>query len=86
MIEQYVGQNVFIRTVTHHYTGKLVAADEKWLRLEDAAWIADNGRFTDCLRDGKPVEVEPFPGEALIGVGAVLDVSIWTHPLPREQK
>jgi hypothetical protein len=86
MIEKYVGQNVFVRTVTHHYTGKLVAADEKWLRLEDAAWIADDGRFADCLQGGKPVEVEPYPGEALVAIGAVIDVSVWSHPLPREQK
>ena len=86
MIDRYVGEKVFIRTVTHHYTGRLVAADERWLRLADAAWIADDGRFAECLANGTPSEVEPFPDECLIGVGAVLDVSLWAHDLPRETR
>lgn len=86
MIEKLHGEKVFIRTVTHHYTGRLVSSDRRWLRLSDAAWIADDGRFADCLANGTPIEVEPFPDEVFIGVGAVLDVSLWAHALPREQK
>lgn len=86
MIERYVDEKVFVRTVTHHYTGRLVQADERWLRLSDAAWIADDGRFADCLRDGSLNEVEPYPDEAMIAVGCVIDVSLWNHPLPRDQK
>jgi hypothetical protein len=86
MIDAYIGKNVFIRTVTHHYTGRLAAADEKYLVLEDAAWIADDGRFADALSEGSLSEVEPFPGTCLIAVGALLDVSEWLHDLPRQQK
>ena len=85
LLDAYLGQAVFIRTVTHHYTGRLVAADETFLSLEDAAWIADDGRFADCLANGTPSEVEPYPGACLVAVGAVLDVSPWGHDLPRKQ-
>lgn len=86
MIDRYVGRNVFVRTVTHHYTGRLASADRRWLVLEEAAWIADDGRFADALARGTLSEVEPYPGTCLVGVGAVLDVSEWLHDLPRVQK
>lgn len=38
-----IGANYFIRTVTHHYTGRLIHIDERELVLESCAWIADNG-------------------------------------------
>ena len=86
LIDAYLGGNVFVRTVTHHYTGRLVAADESFLQLEDAAWIADDGRFADALTSGALSEVEPYPGECLVARGAVLDVCVWNHDLPRTQK
>ena len=81
-----VGQNYFIRTVTHHYTGKLIKVTPKELVLEDAAWIADDGRFMNAIKEGKLNEIEPFQDEVVIGRGAVLDATIWRHALPREQK
>lgn len=86
LIDQYKSKAVFIRTVTHHYTGRLVGNDEHWLELDDAAWIADDGRFANALASGTLSEVEPYPDRCLIGVGAVLDVSEWLHDLPRTQK
>ena len=83
-----VGEKYFIRTVTHHYSGLLVAVYPKELVLEKAAWIADDGRFMDCIRYGKLNEVEPFnkDDEVIIGRGAVLDATVWRHDLPIEQK
>lgn len=83
-----VGKNYFIRTVTHHLTGKLVKVTSKELVLESAAWIADDGRFYDALKTGKLNEVEPFPSDTpvIVGRGALIDAVVWTHPLPREQK
>lgn len=80
-----VGKPYFIRTVTHHYTGLLVGVTPKELILEDAAWIADDGRFMNALKDGTLNEVEPFQDTVVIGRGAVLDATIWRHKLPREQ-
>lgn len=83
-----LGANYFIRTVTHHYTGKLVAIHEHELVFTDAAWIADDGRFSDALLTGSFDEVEPFPDGActIIGRGSVLDATEITFPLPRSQK
>lgn len=83
-----VGKNYFIRTVTHYLTGKLIKVTAKELVLEDAAWIADSGRFMQFLRDGKLNEVEPFAdkAEVIVGRGALIDCVEWVHALPREQK
>lgn len=82
-----VGSNYFIRTVTHHLTGRLVGVTSMELILEDAAWIADDGRFYDALKDGELNEIEPFPkGEVIVGRGSVIDACIWNHELPRIQK
>lgn len=81
-----VGENYFIRTVTHHLTGRLTRVTAKELVLADAAWIADDGRFHDALKTGKLNEVEPFPGEVIVGRGSLIDACIWLHPLPRTQK
>lgn len=82
-----LGKNYFIRTVTHHLTGRLVLVTSKELVLEDAAWIADDGRFYEALKTGKLNEVEPFPsGQVIVGRGSLIDACVWNHDLPRTQK
>lgn len=83
-----IGKNYFIRTVTHHLTGKLVRVTSKELVLIDAAWIADDGRFMNMFESGKPNEVEPFPSgvEVIVGRGSLIDAVEWKHDLPRAQK
>src|SRR3990167_584078 len=81
-----VGKSYFIRTVTHHYTGKCVKVTPTWIELHDAAWIADDGRFHDFLKTGNAHEVEPFVHPVRIPVGAIIDVTEWQHALPRAQK
>lgn len=82
-----VGSAVFVRTVTHYYTGEVVRVDKDWLVLRNVAWIADTGRFSEALKTGTLNEIEPYPaGEVLIARGAIVDVSLWTHALPREMK
>ena len=78
------GQAVLIRTVTHYYTGWISRIDSRWIELDDAAWIADTGRFADVFSRG-PAEVEPYPGRCWIAVGAVVDVAPWPLDLPRKQ-
>jgi len=81
-----LNKNYFIRTVTHHYTGKLVKVYQNELVLVDAAWIADDGRFSESF-EKEYNEVEPFPaGEVIIGRGAILDCTILKKNLPRKQK
>lgn len=81
-----VGASVFVRAVTFHYVGRIVSVDDRWMVLTDAAWVADSGRFADALNTGELSEVEPYPGEVAINLGAIVDVSPWLHDLPREQK
>ena len=80
-----IGKNYFIRTVTHHYTGRLLSVGKQELVIADAAWIADDGRFTQAVKDAAFNEVEPFPGEVIIGRGSILDACVISS-LPREQK
>jgi hypothetical protein len=81
-----IGENYFIRTVTFFYTGKLIRVTSKEIVLENAAWIADTGRFMDAIKTGKLNEVEPFQDDVIIGRGAIVDATVWKHALPREQK
>jgi hypothetical protein len=78
-----IGQAVIIRTVTHYFTGRVVAESERWIALEDAAWVADTGRFAEAVKTGTLAEVEPYPGPCLVAIGAVVDVAPWPHALPR---
>ena len=81
-----VGEAYFIRTVTHHYTGRIVAVYDHELVMEDVAWIADDGRFADALKNKEFSEIEPYPdGKVVIGRGGILDACI-IGVTPREQK
>lgn len=83
---EWVGKKVFIRTVTHHYTGlvkKLTGSNS--CILDEAAWIADSGRFANALKSCNFDEVEPYPGLVQINYGAVLDISE-IGSLPKAQK
>ena len=83
-----LNENYFIRTVTFHYTGKLIEVYPNELVLKDASWIPDDGRFADALQTGDFNEVEPYPCEenVIIGRGAIIDATIFNHPLPKAQK
>jgi len=83
-VNKLIGENVFVRTVTSYYTGRLIAIEDGFLHLEDAAWIADMGRFSAALAKGTLNEVEPYPGDCFVHLGAMVDVSSWLHELPRE--
>lgn len=86
LIDNLIGKGVFVRTVTCYYTGRLLAVDENFLLLSEAAWIADTGRFTNALSGGTLNEVEPYPDEVLVNRAQVVDVCEWLHDLPRAQK
>ena len=84
-LEDMVGEKFFFRTVTYHLTGKVKKVMGTILELEDAAWIADSGRFSDALKTGKLNEVEPC-GVAFVNVNSLTDFFPWIHKLPTEQK
>ena len=81
-----IGKNYLIRTVTMIDTGRLVAVTPHELVLEDAAWIADTGRFAQSVEKAEFGEVEPFPaGRVVVGRGAVID-AVQISAVPRSQK
>ncbi len=84
----YVGNTVFIRTVTHYYTGKVEAVSKTEVLLSSCAWIADTGRFSDALDKGQFNEVEPYPAGAIVSIerGGMVDTSDFKHALPTVQK
>ena len=81
-----IGKNVFVRTVTTYFTGTLVSVGDGFAALDDASWVADTGRFADALAKGMLSEVEPYPGSVFVSLGAIVDVCEWAHDLPRTQK
>ena len=81
-----IGKIYLIRTVTMIDTGKLVGVTPQELILEDAAWIADTGRFSDALENATFGEVEPFPnGKVILGRGAIID-AVQIKLSPRSKK
>lgn len=81
-----VGNNVFVRTVTHYYTGKVAEVSPDFIVLVDAAWVADTGRFSKALVEGTLEEVEPFPDPVVVGKACIVDVTPWKHALPRDMR
>ena len=82
-----IGGKYFIRTVTHHHTGRLVQVTSQELVLEDAAWIADDGRLQPALESGVFNEVEMFPkgSRVIVGRAAIVD-AVEIGSIPMEQK
>lgn len=84
--EEYAGKSILIRTVTHYYVGKCTDFNGSFLRLAPCAWIPDTGRWSSCLKSGDLKAVEPYPGAVSIHIDAIVDITLWEHPLPREPK
>lgn len=81
-----IGKCYLIRTVTMVQTGRLVKVCPQELVLEDAAWIADTGRFADALISSEFNEVEPFPpGPVIIGRQSIID-AVQIKDAPRVQR
>jgi hypothetical protein len=81
-----IGMAYLIRTVTHYYTGRLIAVYPQELLLDNAAWVADTGRYSAAFQSGDLCEVEPIVGPCIIGRGAVIDAVQWPNALPRSVK
>ncbi len=85
-----VGTKVFVRTVTHIFTGMVEAVSEEEVAIVEACWVADTGRYADTLRTGEfgqSGELEPYPkGRVVLNRGAFIDWCVWEHQLPRSQK
>jgi len=85
-MKELIGKNIVVRTVTMFHVGKLDRIEDGFLILDDAAWVADTGRWTEFLTTGHVREVEPFPGRCYVSLGAVVDACEWSHALLRVTK
>lgn len=85
VMDDFIGKKLFIRTVTYHMTGKVKGRIGNFFHLTDAAWIADSGRFMEAIKNGTLSEVEPV-GDAMINISSIVDMFVWKHALPVEQK
>lgn len=81
-----VGKAYFIRTVTYFATGRVKKITGNFLELEDAAWVADTGRFRQAIMEGVLGEVEPVEVPMYININSITDAFDWKSKLPREQK
>lgn len=69
-----IGENYLTRTVTMTISGKLKAIYAQELVFEQAAWIADTGRFSEALEDQEKFnEVEPFKNDVIVNRGSIVD-------------
>jgi hypothetical protein len=84
-LQDMIGEKFFFRTVTYHLTGRVKKIIGSIIELENAAWIADSGRFMQAIKEGTLNEVEPV-GRAYINVNSLTDFFPWKHPLPEKQK
>lgn len=82
-----IGKQYFIRTATMYWTGRVKAIEGHFAVLEEAAWIADVGRYNEAMEDSsKYNEVEPVKQDAIVNLDAVIDAVEITYPLLRSVK
>ena len=81
-----IGKSYLVRTVTMYCLGKLKAIAGQELLFENASWLADCGRFHECLKSGTYSEVEPFVDDVILNRGSIIDATLWRFDLPKESK
>ena len=64
--------------MTYHCTGRCVKLIGKFMQLEDAAWIADSGRFMQFIKNGDVDEVEPVE-TIFVNMDSIVDIFPWKH-------
>ena len=84
-LDGLVGKKWFFRTTTYHMVGRVIKRIGDFIQLENALWVADSGRFTNAIKEGKLNEVEPV-GLCFINLDSVTDFFPWSHDLPKDQK
>lgn len=87
-LEDFIGQKVFIRTVTYHCLGEITKKVGGLFELKNASWIADTGRFMQFIKNNEissSAEVEPV-GKMWVNISAVVDMFPWKGSLPKDQK
>jgi len=86
-----VGETVFIRTVTYHYLGRILAISPDTIHLGEVSWVSESGRWSELLRTGQfssQAEVEVYlPGMiTALSRAAIVEIIPWPHQLPLESR
>lgn len=58
MLGLEIGKNYFVRSVTDHWVGRLKEVLPHAVVLEDAAWIANSGRLSTFVANGRAPNME----------------------------
>jgi hypothetical protein len=79
-IKDFVGSKLFIRTVTYHMVGKVVAVKGNLIELASASVVFESGPLTKALKDGTLANKESV-GKMWVNFASVTDIFPWSHAL-----
>lgn len=80
-----VREKYIIRTITMINIGRLVDITGHFLTLDDASWIADAGRWEECITKPEGIKIsEKFKDPVIINVQCIVDATKWRLALPKE--
>lgn len=78
-----IGKKYIIRTITMINVGRLVSIVGNFLILDDASWIADAGKWGECLTKPEGIRVsEKYRKPVYISIDAIVDATEWELELP----
>lgn len=80
------GSVVLIRTVTMIQIGTIEEITQNFLTLSNGGWVADTGRFGECIANGTLNEFEKVPNTFGVNRGSIVDVFLWPHVVPSASK
>lgn len=79
-----VGQCYYVRTVTDHWVGRVVAIGPHSVALEECSWVADSGRLSEFIAKGETEQMEiEYVGDYTT---KWLGFAPWPHKLFKESK
>ena len=85
--DDFIGKNIFVRTVTYHFVGKVKKIVGNLVFLENASWVADSKRFGDAIIKGLNNEAEiEYLGVWFFNIQTVTDGGLYLHSLTNKQQ
>lgn len=89
-ISYEVGKSYLIETVTKYYLGRVKEITDYEIVLENAAWIADTGRYSTALEKGLEgidnSEIEIITNNPAITITGIIMGVEYSHKLPTTTK
>lgn len=83
--EDLIGSKWLFRTVTLYSLGEVKKVVGRFVYLKNASWIADTGKFSDCLKNGT-IDANEYVGDVFVNMDTVVDFFPWKHDLPKTTK